>query len=185
MANNILTTDATKKWKCRTPGEKNAVIVLQLEKASVITGIDIGNEHSAYVEILVSRSENNDEYKVLLTMCSFMTPVESRQSSNVNKVRMFSKDDLSKPECNEKWDRIKIVCTQPFNKHVQYGLNFVKFHTSEIKGESSNENNFGKFVIRPKSPDNLSLGSLFLKQKESKQEDKLTGSYTVIFRLGI
>lgn len=176
VANNIISTDTTKKWKCKTPGEKNAVIVLQLEKASVITGIDIGNEHSAYIEILVSRSENKDDYKVLLTMCSFMTPAESRQSQNVNKVRMFSKNDLSKPECEEKWDRIKIVCTQPFNKHVQFGLNFVNFHSSDNKTCSTTvQKNIGKFALRPDSPDNLSLGSLFSKEKEAKKEEKLTG----------
>lgn len=157
-------------------GEKNAIIVLQLEKASVITGIDIGNEHSAYVEILVSRSENNEDYKVLLTMCSFMTPVESRQSQNVNKVRMFSKDELSKPECDEKWDRIKVVCTQPFNKHVQYGLNFIKLHSNDQKAQVPIQTNIGKFSLRPESPDNLSLGSLFSKQKQVKQEEKLTGN---------
>lgn len=175
MANNILSTDAAKKWKCQSPGEKTAVIVLQLEKASVITGIDIGNEHSAYVEILVSRSQNSQDYKVLLTMCSFMTPLESRQSLNVNKVRMFNKTDLSNPECDEKWDRVKIVCTQPFNKHIQYGLNFIKFHSNETKEQVSLEKNIGRFAIRAESPDNLSLGSLFKKQKEAKQEGKLTG----------
>lgn len=171
-----MSTDSNKKWKCCSAGEKNAVIVLQLEKASVITGIDIGNEHSAYIEILVTRSENSAEYKVLLTMCSFMTPVESRQSQNVNKVRMFSTNDLSKPECNEKWDRIKIVCTQPFNKRVQYGLNFINFHSIDHKEKITTPKNIGKFAIRPESPDNLSLGSLFSKQKDAKQEEKLTGS---------
>lgn len=176
MADNILSIDSSKKWKCRNPGEKNVVIVLQLEKASLITGVDVGNEHSAYVEILVSRSENKDDFKVLLTMCSFMTPVESRQSQNVNKVRMFSKNDLSKPECDEKWDRIKIVCTQPFNKHVQYGLNFINFHTNDIKVKVPVQSNkIGNFVLRPESPNNVTLGSLFVKQKDLKQEEKLTG----------
>lgn len=170
-----MSTDSNKKWKCRSAGEKNAIIVLQLEKASYITGIDIGNEHSAYVEILVSRSENNEEYKVLLTMCSFMTPVESRQSQNVNKVRMFSLKDLSEPECNEKWDRIKVVCTQPFNKHIQYGLNFINFHSSDHKEQIPTQKNIGKFALRPESPDNLSLGSIFSKQKGGKHEEKLAG----------
>lgn len=175
VAKNILSSDTTKKWKCRTAGEKNAVIVLQLEKAAIISGIDIGNEHSAYVEILASRSEIKDDYKVLLTMCSFMTPIESRQSQNVNKVRMFTKNDMSKPECEEKWDRIKIVCTQPFNKHVQYGLNFINFHNNEGKTSTSVQSNIGKFALRPESPDNLSLGSLFSKHKDQKLGEKLTG----------
>lgn len=183
VANNILSSDASKKWKCKTPGEKNAVVVLQLEKASVITGIDIGNEHSAYVEVLVSRSGTSNDYKVLLVMSSFMTPIESRQSQNVNKVRMFTKDQLSKPECDEKWDRVKIYCTQPFNKHVQYGLSFVNIHTSDSKPvATSTQMQIGKFSIRPDSPDNLSTGSLFSKKKEEKQDEELTGKLSQWFK---
>lgn len=176
MANNILSSDSKKKWLCRKAGETKAVIVMQLEKASIVTGVDIGNEHSAFIEVLVTRSEATDDYKVLLTMCSFMTPIESRQSKNVNQVRMFSKNDLSKPECDEKWDRVKIVCTQPFNKHVQYGLNFVTLLTSDSKVDTTPvQSNIGKFTLRPESPNNLSLSSLFSKRKDSKQEEKLTG----------
>lgn len=105
-----------------------------------------------------------------------MTPLESRQSQNINKVRMFGKDDLSKPECDEKWDRIKIVCTQPFNKHVQYGLNFIKLHSNDDKIQVLAQNTIGKFSLRPESPDNLSIGSIFSKQKQVKQEEKLTGT---------
>lgn len=176
VCSNILSSDSTKKWKCQTPGEKSAIVVLQLEKASVITGVDIGNEHSAFVEVLVSRSSGSDDYKVLLVTSSFMTPVESRSSQNVNKVRMFTKDQLSKPECDEKWDRIKIVCTQPFNKHVQYGLSFIKFHTSD-KEAPANVGHIGKFTIRPESPESFSAGSLFSKRTEIKQDEKLSGLF--------
>ncbi|XP_018579440.1 DNA repair protein XRCC1 [Anoplophora glabripennis] len=179
VASNILSSDTSKKWKCQTPGEKNAVVVLQLEKASLISGIDIGNEHSAYVEILVSRSGTNDEYKVLLVTSSFMTPIEARQSQNVNKVRMFTKEHFSKPECDEKWDRVKVVCTQPFNKHVQYGLSFINIHSSDEKMVAPVQTHIGKFILRPESPDNLSAGSLFQKQKQLKQEEKLTGAAAI------
>lgn len=59
-----------------------------MEKASVISGIDIGNEHSSYVEVLVARSNGSkdSDFKVLLVMSSFMTSLESRQSTNINKV---------------------------------------------------------------------------------------------------
>lgn len=93
-ANNLLDADPAKKWKCKSNGEKQAFVILQLEKASVISGIDIGNEHSAYVEVLVARSDGSkdSDFKVLLVMSSFMTPLESRQSSNVNKVIVFLLD---------------------------------------------------------------------------------------------
>ncbi|XP_057669634.1 DNA repair protein XRCC1 [Diorhabda carinulata] len=180
VAHNILSTDSNKKWKCQLPGEKQAIVVLQLEKASQITAIDIGNEHSAYVEVHVSRSSNNDDFKVLLANSSFMSALEARQSQNVNKVRMFTKDQLSKPECNEKWDRVKIICSQPFNRHVQFGLSFITLHSNETKEESCKLNNFGKFLIRPQSPDNLSIGSLFAKRKELKLEEKKTTAAAAI-----
>lgn len=64
-----------------------------------------------------------------------MSPIESRQSTNKNKVRMFTAEQLT-PECKQKWDRVKIVCTQPFNRHVQYGLSFVALHSA---GDKTNE----------------------------------------------
>lgn len=180
-ANNLLSSDTSKIWKCQAVGEKQAIVVLQLEKASQITAIDIGNEHSAYIEVLVSRSSNSDDYKVLLVTSSFMTPLEARQSQNINKVRMFTQDQLSKPECDEKWDRIKIVCTQPFNKHVQFGISFVTLHSNESKlAAPPNPTKIGNFSIRPKSPDMLSAGNLFAKRKDYKQNDKTTTAAAAI-----
>lgn len=168
----MLSSDPAKKWKCKQSGEISATIVFQLEKASIISGIDIGNENSAYVEVLVTRSGVLDDYKVLLVMSSFMSPLEARQNTNINKVRMFSHGDLSEPERDQKWDRIKIVCTQPFNRHVQYGLSFVALYTP---GESINTNSpgashtIGKFTLRPDSPNNLSIGSFFNKRTEQQK----------------
>jgi len=45
-----------------------------------------------------------------------MTPLEARSGSNRTAVRMFDSSKLSATVVKEKWDRVKIVCTQPFNK---------------------------------------------------------------------
>lgn len=58
-------------------------------------------------------------WQVILVASSFMSPIESRNSTNTNRVRMFGPSDLSKTAAEQKWDRVKLVCTQPFNK-VQY-----------------------------------------------------------------
>ncbi|XP_022901738.2 DNA repair protein XRCC1 [Onthophagus taurus] len=174
-ASNILNPDPTKKWKTHSQGEKSANIVLQLEKATQITSIDIGNEHSAYIEVLVSRSSSNDDYKVLLVMSSFMTPIEARQSSNTTKVRMFTYDQLSSPERDEKWDRIKIVCTQPFNRHVQYGLAFISLTSNEGKLDAVTPH-IGKFLVRSESPTNLGAGSLFARRNEFEEKKTLTAA---------
>ncbi|KAL1506397.1 hypothetical protein ABEB36_005768 [Hypothenemus hampei] len=170
-ASNILSTDISKKWKCKTAGEKCASVVLQLDQPYVITGIDIGNEHSAYVEVLVARSSAPDDFQVFLVMSSFMTPLESRQSQNVNKVRMFKQEDFIDDRRNDKWDRIKIVCSQPFNRHVQYGLAFIKLHSSDgINSEQLTQTSIGQFIIRPASPDIFAAGSLFARKKENEEK---------------
>lgn len=66
-----------------------------------------------------------------------MAPLESRNSENPNRVRCFADDKLSDDVRSEKWDLIKLVCTQPFTKHVQYGLAFVKVHTTDDTIEES------------------------------------------------
>lgn len=55
-------------------------------------------------------------FQVILVASSFMTPLESRNGTNRNTVRMFGVEKLSNAVSSEKWDRVKIVCTQPFNK---------------------------------------------------------------------
>jgi DNA-repair protein XRCC1 len=47
-------------------GENQASVVLQLEKEAVLTSIDVGNENSAFIEVLVGRSSTSDlGFKVL------------------------------------------------------------------------------------------------------------------------
>ena len=41
----------SKKWRSGNPGERQVSAVLQLERASVISSIDIGNDGSAFVEV--------------------------------------------------------------------------------------------------------------------------------------
>lgn len=82
---------------------------------------------------------------------------------------------MSSPEREEKWDRIKIVCTQPFNRHVQYGLSFVTLHFLENKNAHTPvQQTIGKFALRPPSPDDIAVGSTFLKKKETA-ENKPSG----------
>lgn len=54
-----------------------------------------------------------------------MSLPESRVSENPNRVRCFGKDSLMPDVLDEKWDLIKVTCTQ-VHKHVQFGLSFIK-----------------------------------------------------------
>lgn len=76
-----------------------------------------------------------------------MTPMDAMNMTNCNRVRMFTADDLSAAASQEKWDRVKIVCTQPFNKNIPYGLTFVAFSSKD-----EDVADFGKFRLRAASP---------------------------------
>lgn len=56
QAKNLLNSSDGGKWKCEKNGERSASLVMQLEKAVIISSIDIGNFGSAFVEVLVNRS---------------------------------------------------------------------------------------------------------------------------------
>jgi hypothetical protein len=36
---------------------------------------------------------------------------------------MFTRDKLNQTAVTEKWNLVKVVCTQPFSKHIQVCLN--------------------------------------------------------------
>lgn len=127
-----------------------------------------------------------------------MTISESRVSENPNRVRCFAKDALMPDVLEEKWDLVKVTCTQGFNKHVQFGISFIKIYTSDaalatnsVSGSSSvqaitaspkekkncdealglpKHNAFAKFRIRVDSSDSDKEldTSLFSQWKEKK-----------------
>jgi len=178
-ADNLLKPEDYYKWKCATPGENRCVVELQFDKATKIHSVDIGNNGAAFVEILVGRSswDSSQDYKVLLAASSFMSPSESKLGTATFRVRMFGPDKLNKSVAAEKWDRVKIACTQPYNKTECYGLSFVTFHSppeeeAEIeKDKDAKALNFkkkiGKFTLKDESEDDeLQIGSYFAKKMQ-------------------
>lgn len=163
-ASNLLETKVTKKWKCKEAGEKSCFVVLKLDQPRLITGIDIGNERSGFIEVLVGNSlQAQPDFKEILLATSFMTIVEAKNGLMPNRVRCFTSDTLVESVAKEKWDLVKIICSQIYNSRNQYGLSFVTLHTSEpiadknspesavkLKSVTSSEKRkkFGKFLIR-------------------------------------
>lgn len=161
----------TKKWKCSIVGEKSCFVVLKLDQPRVISGIDIGNERSGFIEVLVGNSKQDPPaYKEILLATSFMTIIEAKNGNNPNRVRCFTNNILVESVAKQKWDLIKVICTQPFNSKIQYGLSFITLHTPEeekndnspvkpvlvakaAKAEDSSEkkSKFGKFAMRADS----------------------------------
>ncbi|XP_014253734.1 DNA repair protein XRCC1-like isoform X2 [Cimex lectularius] len=175
-ASNLLQRDfSNKKWKCKTPGEKNISVILQLEKACKIVAVDVGNENSAFIEILVGHSAEPDTLKPLLVTSSLMTLQEGKNGDNTNGVKFFKSESFCESVKDEKWDRVKLVCTQPYNKYSQFGLSFVTFHSDEHDLPACN---FGKFQLKVEKQKQplLQAGGLFAQRKELNE---LTGAAAV------
>lgn len=96
-----------------------------------------------------------------------MTLKESKDGTNTSAVRFFKKENFTQSIANEKWDRLKIVCTQPFNKHVQYGLSFVVLHSNSGEAEEAeSSSSLGNFTLKDDNDEQVSVGSWFAKRKD-------------------
>ncbi|XP_042890542.1 uncharacterized protein LOC122265347 isoform X2 [Penaeus japonicus] len=106
---------------------------IQLERPTTISYIDLGNAGSVMVSIEVGRSSwpSNKPLVALLPTVALMTPAEWRAGKNSKTVRMFKKEDLDQDAVKEKWDRVRIICTQPFRKDTQFGLALFCLHTTD------------------------------------------------------
>lgn len=176
-ADNLLSSDTYRKWKAARPGEKQISVILQFEKEEQVHSIDIGNEGSAFIEVLVGNSSavRDQDYEVLLVTSSFMSPTESRSGTNMNRVRFFGPNQLQKSTAQEKWDKVKIVCSQPYSKNIAYGLAFVKFHSPPDKNDppptsSPKLTKLGQFRVKDESPSSghsLQPGSLFFSRENA------------------
>lgn len=173
-AENLLKADTYRKWRAAKAGEKTISVVLQLEKEEQIHSVDIGNDGSAFVEVLVGSSAGGatageQDYEVLLVTSSFMSPSESRSGSNPNRVRIFGPDKLVRAAAEKRWDRVKIVCSQPYSKDSPYGLSFVRFHSPPDKDEAEAPSQkvtvtkLGQFRVKEEddSANSLKPGALF------------------------
>ncbi|KAL6470091.1 hypothetical protein MHYP_G00212100 [Metynnis hypsauchen] len=144
-------TGANKPWLC---GKQDCSGVLkaelQLEKASTIGFMDVGNYGSAFIQVDVGRSSwpLDHPYVTLLPTATLMCPADSRQGKGQQGVRMFKKADFLPQAAGESWDRLQVTCTQPFNKRSQFGLFFLRLrtaeeHTEEVSAHQEDTKNQG------------------------------------------
>ncbi|KAJ7320298.1 hypothetical protein JRQ81_019809 [Phrynocephalus forsythii] len=126
---NLLLEEAARPWLC-SPGDRSRQlrVELQLEQASRIGYVDVGNCGSALLQIDVGRSSwpLDQRYPTLLPATSLMAPAEAKLDKNRSGVRMFKEGDFLASALGEKWDRVRLLCSQPFNKHAQFGLAFIQ-----------------------------------------------------------
>ncbi|KAL5968162.1 DNA repair protein XRCC1 [Taenia solium] len=134
-ANNLLKVSAFSKWKCQQAGAKHASVTFKFAYPVQFSRLDIGNEASAFISVEVSRVDSS-EFELLLPASSFMSPADAKKGVSLNRVRIFSGSELTPSVSSQKWDVVRVNCTQPFNTEVQYGLALAK-RSGELQEKSA------------------------------------------------
>ncbi|XP_067145628.1 protein XNDC1N [Apteryx mantelli] len=131
-AENLLRDDGLRPWlSCPRDRSGQLKVELQLERASAIGYVDVGNCGCAFLQVDVGRSSWPLErpYATLLPSVALMTPADAKLGRNRCRVRMFKEADFLAPATGQKWDRVRLLCSQPFGKHGQFGLSFLRVRT--------------------------------------------------------
>ncbi|XP_029780166.1 DNA repair protein XRCC1 [Suricata suricatta] len=237
-AENLLKADTYRKWRAAKAGEKTIAVVLQLEKEEQIHSVDIGNDGSAFVEVLVGSSAGGageQDYEVSRALrwahvvpcprhprhrsshagrtpkcaagrceqpealcCERPSLPESgpaflwsRRSSQMSWLAVWDAsvshfigdkylqegmpfallqigpDKLVRAAAEKRWDRVKIVCSQPYSKDSPYGLSFIRFHSppdkEEVEASPQKVTKLGQFRVKEEDEGANSLrpGALF------------------------
>ncbi|XP_032909412.1 putative short transient receptor potential channel 2-like protein [Catharus ustulatus] len=133
-AENLLSEDGIQPWLgCPKKHSKHLSVELQLERASPIGYVDIGNYGCAFLQIEVGRSSwtCDQPYLTLVPTVTLMTPAESKLDQNRYGVRMFKEADFSELTVGQKWDRVRLTCSQPFSPCSRFGLSFIRLRTPQ------------------------------------------------------
>ncbi|KAM9602217.1 protein XNDC1N isoform 3-T5 [Morphnus guianensis] len=129
---NLLREDGLCPWLgCPQDRSRQLRVELQLERASPIGYVDVGNCGCAFLQIEVGRSSwpLDQPYLTLVPSVALMTPADSKLDQNRCGVRMFKEADFLALAVGQKWDRLRLTCSQPFSKHSQFGLSFIRVRT--------------------------------------------------------
>ncbi|XP_071995361.1 protein XNDC1N isoform X1 [Engystomops pustulosus] len=168
---NLLMDNAVRPW-LSGPQERSRQlrVELQLEHACHIAYIDIGNSGSAFIQIDVGRSiwPVDRGFTTLLPTTTLMSPADSRAMKNHRGVRMFKEGDFLEEAAGEKWDRLRVSCSQPFNKQEQFGLMFIR-----IRSTPSTEEEKEQRALQGSSP----VSPLHPREQSTDAEDPETWSH--------
>ncbi|NXV89228.1 XRCC1 protein, partial [Calonectris borealis] len=98
----------------------------QLPGERPIHSLHIGNDGSAFVEVLAGAGAAGGDFQVLLPTAAFMSPNESRAGAEPRRVRFFGPEALVKGVAGRGWDRLRLVCSQPYCQTRPFGLSFIR-----------------------------------------------------------
>ncbi|NXB79023.1 XRCC1 protein, partial [Donacobius atricapilla] len=133
-AENLLSEDGIQPWLgCPKDHSRQLSVELQLERASPIGYVDVGNYGCAFLQIEVGRSSwpCDQPYLTLVPTVTLMTPADSKLDQNRCGVRMFKEADFSELTVGQKWDRVRLTCSQPFSACSRFGLSFLHLRTPQ------------------------------------------------------
>ncbi|NWS78084.1 XRCC1 protein, partial [Crotophaga sulcirostris] len=126
---NLLREDNVQPWLgCPQDRSRQLRAELQLERASPIGYVDVGNCGCAFLQLEVGRSSwpCDRPYLTLLPSVALMTPADSKLERNRCGVRMFKEADFLALALGQQWDRVRLTCSQPFSRHSRFGLSFLR-----------------------------------------------------------
>lgn len=151
-AENLLT--CRRPWRGK-PGVETNSVLLKLENEEQIKSIDIGNEGSAYISVAVGKScDDIPTFNILIPETAFMDPGECRSERNLQRVKMFDASKMNASFAAKKWDLVKVVCKQPYNKRIGFGISFIKIFGGEqdVPGEHATGTSLSARAGIPQSP---------------------------------
>ncbi|NXA89226.1 XRCC1 protein, partial [Melanocharis versteri] len=134
LAENLLSDDGIQPWLgCPKERSRQLSVELQLEKASLIGYVDIGNYGCAFLQIEVGCSSwpCDQPYLTLVPTVMLMTPADSKLDQNRCGVQMFKEADFLELTVGQKWDRVRLTCSQPFSPCSRFGLSFIRLRTPQ------------------------------------------------------
>jgi len=111
-----------------------------------------------------------------------MSPLEARNAENLSRVRMFKAADLSGQAAGQRWDRVRVVCSQPFSKTLKCGLSFVNLSSPEGENGGKRVQRAEKINAAAKEASPVGfkrLGAFKLKDEEDEGLSPLSGTSSI------
>jgi len=105
---------------------REATIDLGFNMPTSIDKVELGNLGCAFIELLVAKETDSDEYEALVAPVALQSYSESKSNTNRTKSFAFTmKDKLKAKVAQQNWSKLRVICKQTFNTTMPIGLSFV------------------------------------------------------------
>lgn len=91
----------------------------------------LGNLGCAFIELLVAKDTDSDEYEALVAPVALQSYSESKSNTNRTKSFVFTmKDKLKAKVAQQSWTKLRVICKQTFNTTMPIGLSFLRINST-------------------------------------------------------